>query len=477
MGQGGSMRSIAPGWGTFSGAAQAQQLSVAHPSALFRGGSSQAVLIGMLAVFAGHAALGMAIYSVPEIAGFHAVIVFGVGLHAVARKTPVTVTCVAAYIAGTEVLWRMVEAPLFYEIGKYSVCVLFALALLRMGSRARWRLLPLVYFLILLPSALLVLENARLGTHDVRKLLSFNFSGPLALCMSVWFLSQLKLTDSDLRRILLAFIAPSIAVASATLLATYSAQDLVFTSESNLATSGGFGPNQVAQTLGIAAMLSFLSAIDRTIPLRVRAVYAAAVVLLAMQSAMTFSRGGLYTAALALIAGAPFFLSARRMRQGFVAMCAFAIAAAAVVVIPHLQTFTSGALRARFSDTDPTSRIALIRDDLRLWAQHPVLGVGPGAAKEHRETVRGSAHTEYTRNLAEHGVFGLISLLALAAMFVQALLAPGDRATRGLRVALLAASALSMTTAAMRIAAYPFMFGLAHARQQTLGRERSGLEA
>ncbi len=424
----------------------------------------------LLAVLGAHAALGFGMFYFHQLAGVHAMVVIGVGLWAATRMAPVFVAGVAAYIAGSEVLWRLLQAPVPYEIGKYLIIALFGISLARRGRNATWRPLALVYFLLLLPSTLITLGNSRLGPDEIRMRMSFNLSGPLALCMSVWFLSQLRLTTVSFRRILIAYIAPCVALAVATLIATYTAKDLVFTGESNLTTSGGFGPNQVSATLGIAAMFSLLCAIDRTSSVWSRLVAAAAVLILGTQSAMTFSRGGLYTAGLALLVGAPLLLSDRRMRRAFLGVLVFSVGVMTIAVIPHLESFTGGALQTRFTDTDPTNRGELILDDLRIWSEHPVLGVGPGGAKDNREGIGGSGHTEYSRLLAEHGAFGFLALLALSIMALQVLMIPGDRVSRGLRLTLLIASMLSMSTAAMRIALFAFMFGLANARFITARR-------
>lgn len=417
----------------------------------------------MLGVFAAHAVLGFGMFYFRQLAGVHALIVFGVGIWASTRKSPAVVACVAAYIAGSEVLWRLMEAPVPYEIGKYSIVALFGISLVRMGRQAKWRSLALVYFLLLLPSTLMTLGDSRLGVDEIRMRMSFNLSGPLALCMSVWFLSQVRLTTSSFRRILVAYIGPSIALAVATLVATYTATNLVFTGESNVTTSGGFGPNQVSSTLGIAAMFAFLLSVDKRSTMWNKVVAAGSVLLLATQSAMTFSRGGLYVAAFALLLGAPFFLSDRRVRRAFFGVCAFSAGAMAIAIIPRLQTFTGGALETRFTDSDPTNRGVLIRDDLRIWFAHPILGVGPGGVKDHRDDVGGSGHTEYSRLLAEHGIFGFAALVALCVMALQVLVKRDDRVNHGLRLTLLVASGLSMSTAAMRIALFALMFGLAHA--------------
>src|SRR5205085_12507641 len=81
--------------------------------------------------------------------------------------------------------------------------------------------------------------------------LSFNLSVPLALMVSVWFFSHLKVTPQQLHRILLALICPIIGIAVIALKGIVTAKDLVFINDSNFATSGGYGPNQVSAILGL----------------------------------------------------------------------------------------------------------------------------------------------------------------------------------------------------------------------------------
>jgi len=54
---------------------------------------------------------------------------------------------------------------------------------------------------------------------------------------------------------------------------------------------------------------------------------------------------------------------------------------------------------------------------LNIFADNPLLGIGPGAGTEKRVDYgygdRVAAHIEYSRLLAEHGLFGVFSLLIL----------------------------------------------------------------
>ena len=66
--------------------------------------------------------------------------------------------------------------------------------------------------------------------------------------------------------------------------------------------------------------------------------------------------------------------------------------------------------------SDTTGREDIARADLEVWFDNPVLGVGPGVAKEYRAATFGraaAAHTEFTRLLAEHGILGLVALIIL----------------------------------------------------------------
>ena len=67
-----------------------------------------------------HLPLGVALYNTGSAGIIHPVIVFGLGLYAASRKKVNNghVICVAAYIIGAEVLWRMASVPTPWEFGK-----------------------------------------------------------------------------------------------------------------------------------------------------------------------------------------------------------------------------------------------------------------------------------------------------------------------------------------------------------------------
>jgi len=419
------------------------------------------VLLPYLAL---HAVLGPILRASPAAATIHASIALAVGIWAALRWDSLAILCCAAYIVGGETLWRMSGARVPYEFGKYAVSLIFLVALARRSRshRAAWRVLPLLYFGLLLPSALLVFADYAVRDRSVVMRLSFNLSGPLCLCVSVWFLSQLKLRAKDIPRLCLAVVGPIVGIAMVTIIATRTAENLVFTDESNTITSGGFGPNQISAILGLGALMALLFTLNRDIKIAGKVIGTGLVLLFVTQSAMTFSRGGLYAAVAAGAAGIPFMMADRRVRRVVFPLIAAIMVIGIGVILPRLDEFTGGKLTQRFEQVQSTNRLGLMLDDLQIWSEHPALGVGPGMVKKFRGDLAGSGHTEFTRLLAEHGTLGLCSLVILTLMTFQAFLRRGSRFDRGHRFAFLVWALLSMLHAAMRIAAFGFFFGLAH---------------
>jgi len=131
-----------------------------------------------------HVPLGLLMYRVPTIATLHAVLTITVAACLALSKRGDRVVYAAAYIAGSEALWRMCQAAIFWEeSGKYAVLLIFAVALTR--QRVRWQALAVVYFVLLLPS--IAIAPYELFSDEARQQISYNLSGPAALAMSVLF--------------------------------------------------------------------------------------------------------------------------------------------------------------------------------------------------------------------------------------------------------------------------------------------------
>ena len=256
-------------------------------------------------------------------------------------------------------------------------------------------------------------------------------------------------------------LAPTISVAMLVGWRTYFLASATFGQGSNFESSGGFGPNQVSAALGLGAMVALGCAAEGGQVLLSRMLFFAIALLLWAQSALTFSRGGLYGSLLACIIAGICMLGQRRHRRR-AAVAGVLVVGGAWYLLHRLETFTSGALGRRLESTDPTLRDQLVVTDLQVWMKNFVWGLGPGGSSAYH--VEGTAaHTEYTRLLAEHGALGLVALCLLALIVLQRYKAAWPRDRRALAAALLTWSLLFMMHSATRIAAPTFLIGAAGA--------------
>jgi O-antigen ligase len=170
----------------------------------------------------------------------------------------------------------------------------------------------------------------------------------------------------------------------------------------------------------------------------------------------------LYSAGLSLLVA--FFYLARdtqaRLKLVLLGLSLFLLAN--YLIFPALDDFTGGALANRFQNTSLTGRETILQSDLQIWSQNLLFGVGPGLSTFSRGTFyrESASHTEFSRLLAEHGLFGLFALLMLAIMGWQHWRRAGAIQSKALTLAWLSWSVLFMFSTAMRLAAPAFIFAM-----------------
>ena len=432
-------------------------------------GSVSASLI--IKIIALHFVLALAMDRVPQLATLHALLVVLLGCWWAATEDSLEWACCAsAYVAGSEVLWRMMHASVFWEFGKYACCAIWLIALWRREHRI-FNGLAGAYFALLLPSVALTLGS--LDLSRAREEISFNLSGPLCLTIGVWFFTNVTGRLVRLDRVLLAIMAPAASTALITAYRTVTATSIRFGGNSNFTTSGGFGPNQVAAVLGLATFVTSFWLVAGKPRLPARFVLIVLLLMYAVQSAMTYSRGGLYGAAGALIFASIYLLRDAKQRTTLLVTVPAICLLIGFVVLPQLDEFTDGTLSARFRQTRLTHRDDIIAGDLRVWAENPIFGVGPGMAKYARAlSFTAAAHTEISRLLSEHGAFGVIALLLLLAIAKNNLAAASTTSAKAFVLGATAWCFLFMLANGMRLAAPAFVFALGCATWST-GRVRT----
>jgi O-antigen ligase len=407
-----------------------------------------------------HFVLGFLLYAFRP--GLPTLFAFGItlaGLYVIAGKDPRALSYILIYITGVEIILRMTKADVFWEYGKYLSVGLILIAILR------WRLrlsgLTLFYFALLTPSIFLTFNwfSASLA----RGAISFSLSGPLTLAFCTIYFQNIKLDRSLATRLLLVGVLPILTVSALTIRGILTSEQITFTLNSNFATSGGFGPNQVSAILGLGAMFCILYLfISRPSGFAWVFVFGLTV-LFVVQSALTFSRGGLFNLVVALPIAAIFFMRQGARSQKQVIWFLFAFLAIAFVFADNLNAFTDGTLIERFQDTDTTGRAGLFAQDVQVWSQNPWLGVGVGVSPVFHLLLGGSqvsTHTEYSRILAEHGILGILSLLILVVIFIRAFIQSRSNQARGFLISMIFWSLAEMAHAAMRIVAISTVFAL-----------------
>lgn len=409
-----------------------------------------------------HLPLGFFLYYGSTLALLHPIVVFMLGMRAAfstEEKLEIPAQF-AAYIIGAEVLWRMAEVPIFWEFGKYGAAAILITALIR---RKLWKIPPFAtfYFLLLIPASLIPIVQYSL--EKSKGTLSSIMSGPFLLMVSCWFFSHLKLNHLQIRKLLLAMIIPLMSVALSTLFFTVTTEDIQFNGESNFATSGGFGPNQVSSMLGLGAFLCIACFLLFKNTLNYAIYFGVLAVLFSAQSVLTFSRGGMYNAVGAVLLIIVFKMG--NLKDGIRRLVPLLAISAVflLVVFPYLNDFTGGALQERFEDTDPTKRGDIVEADMKIFASSPVLGVGVGNAYAERAKYmdgKAMSHTEFSRLVSEHGSLGLLALVALGLMILANFGKQSSSFGRAFVAGAAGWSILFMLNAGMRLAGPSLVIGM-----------------
>ena len=374
----------------------------------------------------------------------------------------------AAYIMGFEVLSRMTNAAFSYEFAKYMVIVFLTIGMFYRGfHRKSWPYI--VFIFLLIPGIIFSAINLNYGTN-VGNAIGFNLSGPVCLAISALYCYDRQMTIERLQSILICVLLPLVTMTTYLYFYTPDLRDALGSGTgSNFSASGGFGPNQVSTILGVGMFILFsrlLTIKNRTINI----IDLALLGLMSYRALVTFSRGGVFTAAVCALFFLFFYFQKLPQRQRSILVPKIAIMIG-VLSVTWLVTvfFSSGLITNRYSNEDAagrlksditTGRSEIIENELNAFYENPITGIGVGKGKEYREKRTGvvaATHNETGRMLAEHGLFGLFGLLVL--LFTPLLLRLKNR-TNFYFYSFLAFWFLTINHSSMRIAAPALIYGL-----------------
>ncbi|WP_245917615.1 O-antigen ligase family protein [Aureitalea marina] len=374
----------------------------------------------------------------------------------------------AAYITGFEVFSRMTGGAITYEFAKYAVIMFLGVGMFYRGfHRGSW---PFVLFLLLLfPGIILSAINLNYGS-ELFKAISFNLSGPTCLAISALYCYQRKVPWRRMVEILTYIVYPLIGMTVYLFLYTPDLRDVLTSTESNFQASGGFGPNQVATVLGLGMFVLFtrLLIINHRF---LNLIDLALLGFLSYRAIVTFSRGGVLTAAVcAGIFLIIYFVRASTKDKAVTIPKLSLIGGLLVITWLASSFFTGGFIDKRYLNQDAagreqedlsTGRLELINSELEEFYAYPLTGIGVGKMKEVRQERTGktsATHNEISRLLSEHGLPGLLGLFVL--VFTPAVLFLKDGSNPYL-LPFIAFWFLTINHSSMRIAAPAFVYGLA----------------
>jgi len=381
----------------------------------------------------------------------------------------------AAYLVGLEIVLRMTNAEIIWEFGKYGIVSLFLLGLtMENFKRHRISVFIIIYIFSFFPSVFLV------SYEDIniwRQFISFNLSGPLSLFFSFLYFRNRKVFKYEIIRMLRMLLLPLISMSMILIIRTPDLDEIVFTSEANVQMSGGYGPNQVSSALGLIVAIIALSKIfNRT--LFNKDIYDYTILgICSIQAYLTFARGGVLTAILSIFSAWLISLGqvkSKTLRAGKTVYVVIIL----LILWGVAGDFTQGKMEQRYisilnltSDIENsrTGRLKIMAIDLDIFMDNIIMGVGPGVARELRFDYGYnkfvSAHSEFTRTLSEHGLFGLLGLCSLIFLSFREYNHRKEQ-EKCILVCFAMIAILTMLHSAMRLAMPGFIFGMAFLKIQ-----------
>jgi hypothetical protein len=322
----------------------------------------------------------------------------------------------------------------------------------------------------LIPGLLVATETLNLTT-DLRKTISFNISGPICLGICSIYAYNKPLSITKLNQILLFTGLPIISITVYLILYTPDLKEaLVLGTGSNYFTSGGFGPNQVATVMGLG-MFIFFSRLMLESKTKVLFIINILVTFFVVyRGLLTFSRGGMITGFIMIVILLYYLYRSTQHRGKAKLNYIFGIMVLLFIAIwSYTSTQTDGLIEKRYANQDASGRVKesqltgreeIFTNEINSFINNPIFGIGVAKGVEDRLNLTQEvalSHSEISRMMAEHGMFGIVALLVL--LFTPIVLFLDNRQHIFLWC-FIVFWLLTINHAAMRISAAAFIYSL-----------------
>ena len=375
-----------------------------------------------------HIIIGFAVYLLPVLAKVYLFSIFVffllrvLGTKQSKRALQILIAC--GYITGVEVFLRMTQGSILYETSKYMVIVFCLIGFFTVKLNKQ-SIIYVFYIFLLIPGIFITGFNITENTA-LRQAISFNLSGPLSLGVVALFCYKLKIKYADTHKILLAIGLPLITMTTYVFLYNPDIKEVVTGTYSNYATSGGFGPNQVSTVLGFGMFIFTTRFFLQSPTFILKVLNLVLLVLVSYRGVITFSRGGVITGVIILVAFLYSYYkksSVTNKKRALRLVFVLTMVTVSTWVFTSIQTdgfidkrYANQDARGRVKEDLTTGRNQLISFELEEFFKNPLLGVGVGKIKELRSDEQGisaASHNEMSRILSEHGTLGLIAFLII----------------------------------------------------------------
>ena len=342
------------------------------------------------------------------------------------------------YLASFEVFARLLGSSPFipWELSKYLILFISFLNLFFLKYQMK-SFFGFLLFLLLIPG--IIIDS---GNNISLNQLAYNVLGPMSIACLLIIFEKDKITETNFNSFLKLIWFSSISLLIYVAIETPDISKLNFSLNANFQATGGFGSNQIATILGLGMFLSFYAWMNKLEFSGSHRIDGFFIFLFAYQGFLSFSRGGMLVGIfciliyyLLLIRSDNYegFTIKRKLKPAtFFGIGLFFIFSSYFIInifsegninyryLGETETTLSGE-KIKTLNTITTGRYEIMEGDLELWKENFIFGTGVGSSKLMRNNGldRNASHNEFTRLLAEHGIFGFLYIFILLIFFFR----------------------------------------------------------
>jgi hypothetical protein len=321
--------------------------------------------------------------------------------------------------------------------------------------------------------------------------LVFNLLGPINLCLAIIFFYRLSFTSIQTHKIFTAILLPLLSALVYVYVKTPDFDQIEFELGANFDTTGGFGSNQVSTIFGLGMLLMFYFWYNQLSLSGFRYIDAAILFLLIFQGLLSFSRGGMIGGVIGVLMY--LFYETRQPKVNYKnkRKASNFLLPALIIVLSSMwvaNEVSGGQLLLRYQgetnatlagtrektlNTLTTNRASIFEGDWVLFNEY-TFGVGVGASRYLRGAETDvSAHIEFGRLVAEHGILGLLFFVIFTLFPFVYFSKQNSGEMKGLKVALYFIAWYTSFHAATRTFVTPLIVGISmlYVKQRKLKTE------